>query len=73
LDLSSWPLSLLINIQTAQSLHPGGEYYPEGKRQQELEEKRSWKPIGQSDYVHVASNENSKFEGMTMMTTQCAG
>ncbi|KAL4801305.1 hypothetical protein BDV18DRAFT_149635 [Aspergillus unguis] len=44
--------------ETAQSLHPGGEYYPEGTRQKGLEGKRSWRPIGQHDYVHVASNEN---------------
>ncbi|KAL5050216.1 hypothetical protein BDW71DRAFT_203619 [Aspergillus fruticulosus] len=45
--------------ETAQSLHPGGPYYPEGKRQQELEEKRSWRLIGENDYVHVACNDSS--------------
>ncbi|KAL4972907.1 hypothetical protein BDW66DRAFT_143285 [Aspergillus desertorum] len=45
--------------ETAQSLHPGGPYYPEGKRQQKLDEKRLWRPIGESDYVHIASNDNN--------------
>ncbi|KAL4899156.1 hypothetical protein BDW74DRAFT_163977 [Aspergillus multicolor] len=44
--------------ETAQSLHPGGPYYPEGK-QQELELKKSWRSIGQNDYVHVAPNDRS--------------
>ncbi|KAL5000610.1 hypothetical protein BDV10DRAFT_192664 [Aspergillus recurvatus] len=45
--------------ETAQSLHPGGPYYPEGKRQQEFEEKRSWRPIGENEYVHIASNNSN--------------
>ncbi|KAL4929600.1 protein pex20 [Aspergillus undulatus] len=43
--------------ETAQSLHPGGRYYPEGQRQQELKAKGSWRPAGQGDYVHVATNQ----------------
>ncbi|KAL4783224.1 hypothetical protein BJX76DRAFT_330366 [Aspergillus varians] len=45
--------------ETSQPLHPGGPYYPERKRQQELEEKLSWSSISQKDNVHVASNENN--------------
>ncbi|KAL4870641.1 hypothetical protein BDV12DRAFT_165531 [Aspergillus spectabilis] len=45
--------------ETAQSLHPGGKYYPEGKQQQNDKEMRLWSPVSQSDYVHVASNDNS--------------
>ncbi|KAL6236353.1 hypothetical protein BDW75DRAFT_206980 [Aspergillus navahoensis] len=59
--------------ETAQSLHPGGPYYPEGKRQQELKEKRSWRPIGENDYVHVASNDSSKFSGMATPSTRHIG
>ncbi|KAL4740171.1 hypothetical protein BDV11DRAFT_102723 [Aspergillus similis] len=44
--------------ETAQSLHPGGPYYPEGKRQQKIEEKLTWRPIGENN-VHVASNESN--------------
>ncbi|KAL4963202.1 protein pex20 [Aspergillus stella-maris] len=45
--------------ETAQSLHPGGPYYPEGQRQKEAEAKDSWRPIGQGDYVHVPTNETN--------------
>ncbi|KAL5332445.1 hypothetical protein BJX70DRAFT_404601 [Aspergillus crustosus] len=44
--------------ETAQSLHPGGQYYPEGKRPQKEEGKRLWSPFNQTDHVHVAFNEN---------------
>lgn len=57
--LLRWHPPVLIGIQTKQSLHPGGKYYPEGRRPQE-EGKGSWRPIGQADYVHVMSNEDSK-------------
>ncbi|KAL4921093.1 hypothetical protein BDW62DRAFT_174924 [Aspergillus aurantiobrunneus] len=59
--------------ETAQSLHPGGDYYPEGKRGQEFQQKRSWRPIGQSDYVHVASSENNTdSEHLTSHVTNAA-
>ncbi|RDW59375.1 protein pex20 [Aspergillus mulundensis] len=54
--------------ETAQSLHPGGPYYPEGKRQ-ELEKKKSWRPIGQNDYVHITPNDRSKFSGTATPST----
>ncbi|KAL2816149.1 hypothetical protein BJX63DRAFT_430436 [Aspergillus granulosus] len=45
--------------ETAQSLHPGGKYYPEGKLRQQDEGKRSWRATSQNDYVHVTSDENN--------------
>ncbi|KAL4957929.1 hypothetical protein BDW69DRAFT_155321 [Aspergillus filifer] len=45
--------------ETAQSLHPGGRYYPEGQRQKEAEAQSSWRPTGQGDYVHVSSNKTN--------------
>ncbi|KAL4939772.1 hypothetical protein BDV06DRAFT_224717 [Aspergillus oleicola] len=45
--------------ETAQSLHPGGRYYPEGQRHEETEAKGSWRPIGQGDYVHVPFNKTN--------------
>ncbi|KAL3437791.1 hypothetical protein BDV09DRAFT_192788 [Aspergillus tetrazonus] len=58
--------------ETAQSLHPGGPYYPEGKRQQNLEEKRSWRPIGENN-VHVASNDNTISERLSSSATSVPG
>ncbi|KAL4755119.1 hypothetical protein BDW72DRAFT_200166 [Aspergillus terricola var. indicus] len=43
--------------ETAQSLHPGGPYYPEGKRQQKIVE-RSWRPVGENN-AHIESNDSN--------------
>ncbi|KKK23432.1 hypothetical protein ARAM_004477, partial [Aspergillus rambellii] len=45
--------------EAPQSLHPGGKYYPEGRPRQQEEEKQSWMPTSQNDYVHVTSSENN--------------
>ncbi|KAI9367960.1 hypothetical protein BJX61DRAFT_537640 [Aspergillus egyptiacus] len=59
--------------ETAQSLHPGGKYYPEGRRTQEDQGTRSWRQIGQGSYVHVTSNEHSKFDDAAESHTLRAG
>ncbi|KAL2863057.1 protein pex20 [Aspergillus lucknowensis] len=59
--------------ETAQSLHPGGKYYPEGKLRQEDEGKRSWRATSQNDYIHVTSNESSKYDSTAVSDAVHAG
>ncbi|KAL3473759.1 hypothetical protein BJX99DRAFT_232987 [Aspergillus californicus] len=54
--------------ETTQSLHPGGKYYPEGKRQED-KGNRPWRQISQDNYVHVMPNDSSKFDGPIVSNT----
>ncbi|KAL3456803.1 hypothetical protein BJX64DRAFT_269985 [Aspergillus heterothallicus] len=55
--------------ETAQSLHPGGRYYPEGKLQQQNEGKRPWRAISQNNYVHTTSDENNANSSLPRVPT----
>ncbi|KAJ0414098.1 hypothetical protein BJY00DRAFT_45283 [Aspergillus carlsbadensis] len=58
--------------ETAQSLHPGGKYYPEGKLQQQDEGKRARREASQNDYVHVTSDKNNSKLPLSRETTTSA-
>ncbi|KAL2786205.1 hypothetical protein BJX66DRAFT_37604 [Aspergillus keveii] len=58
--------------ETAQSLHPGGKYYPEGKLQQQDEGKRAWRATSQNDYVHATFDENNSKLPLSRETTTSA-
>lgn len=46
-----------MSIQSAQSLHPGGKYYPQDNKQQQMS-----RPASQERNARITSDDHSEFD-----------
>lgn len=46
-----------MSVQTTQSLHPGGKYYPQDNKQQQ-----TLRPESRDENTHITLNSTSEFE-----------